>query len=84
MQTKNFKRRREIDLSAPLICGIPFHGSFAAGKTLNDAFLYTEVANNCAKILVFRQIMFGNDPKADFSNISTLRKKTLQLLMYPR
>jgi L-fuculose-phosphate aldolase len=63
----NFKERREIDPSAPLICGIPFHGSFAAGKTLNEAFVYTEVANNCAKILVFRQIMFGNDPKADFS-----------------
>jgi len=64
---ENFKKRREIDPSAALICGIPFHGSFAAGKTLNDAYVYTEVANNCAKILVFRQIMFGNDPKADFS-----------------
>ncbi len=64
---KNFKKRREIDPGCPLICNIPFHGTFAAGATINDAFLYTEVANNCAKILVYRQMMFGNDPKADFS-----------------
>jgi len=64
---KNFKRRREIEPGCPLICNIPFHGTFAAGANINDAFLYTEVANNCAKILIYRQIMFGNDPKADFS-----------------
>ncbi len=64
---KNFKRRREIEPGCALICNIPFHGSFAAGANLNDAFMYTEVANNCAKILIYRQIMFGNDPKADFS-----------------
>jgi len=42
-------------------------GKFVAGGTVNDAFMYTEVANNCAKILVYRQTMFGNDPEADFS-----------------
>jgi len=63
----NFKKRRQIQEGCPLICSIPFHGAFAAGANLNDAFLYTEVANNCAKILVYRQIMFGNDPKADFN-----------------
>ncbi len=63
---KNFKKRRELDPGCPLICNIPFHGTFAAGETINDAFLYTEVANNCAKILIYRQSMFGNDPKADF------------------
>ena len=64
---KNFQRRREIDSEAPLICSLPYHGTFAAGGDINDAFMYTEVANNCAKILVYRQSMFGNDPKADFS-----------------
>jgi L-fuculose-phosphate aldolase len=64
---KNFKMRREIEPGCPLVCNIPFHGTFAAGGSINDAFLYTEVANNCAKILIYRQIMFGNDPKADFS-----------------
>ena len=64
---KNFKRRREIDPEAPLICSLPYHGTFAAGGNLNDAFLYTEVANNGAKILVYRQAMFGSEPKADFS-----------------
>jgi L-fuculose-phosphate aldolase len=64
---ENFRNRRKIDPAAPLICGIPFHGSFAAGSDLNDAYLYTDVANNCAKILIYRQIMFTNNPKADFS-----------------
>lgn len=64
---ENFKKRREIEPGCPLICSIPFHGTFAAGVNINDAFLYTEVANNCAKILIYRQIMFGNDPKADFN-----------------
>lgn len=63
---QNFKKRRELDPGCPLICNIPFHGTFAAGETINDAFLYTEVANNCAKILIYRQSMFGNNPKADF------------------
>ncbi len=64
---KIFKKRREIDPGAPLICGLPFHGTFTAGGNLNDAFMYTEVANNCAKILIYRKAMFGGDPKADFS-----------------
>jgi len=64
---ENFKKRRQIDPGCPLICGIPFHGTFAAGANLNDAFLYTEVANNCAKILIYRQAMFGGNPQADFS-----------------
>lgn len=64
---KNFQGRREIDPEAPLICGLPYHGTFAAGGNVNDAFMFTEVANNCAKILIYRQIMFGGDPKADFS-----------------
>lgn len=64
---ENFKKRREIDPTAPLICSLPFHGTFAAGPDLNAAFLYTEVANNCAKILIYRQIMFGGNPRADFS-----------------
>jgi ribulose-5-phosphate 4-epimerase/fuculose-1-phosphate aldolase len=64
---QNFKNRRRTDPGCPLICNIPFHGAFAAGANLNDAFLYTEVANNCCKILIYRQNMFGNDATADFS-----------------
>lgn len=64
---EDFKLRRKNDPGCPLICGLPFHGSFSAGGNLNDAFMYTEVANNCARILIFRQIMFGNDPKADLT-----------------
>lgn len=64
---ENFRNRRKKDPDTPLICGLPYHGTFAAGATLNDVFCFTEVANNCAKILINRQIMFGNDPKADFS-----------------
>ena len=64
---ENFKNRRKIDPTAPLICSLPFHGTFAAGPNLNETFLYTEVANNCAKILIYRQIMFSGNPDADFS-----------------
>jgi len=64
---KNFMKRRDTEPGCPLICNIPFHGTFSAGANINDAFLYTEVANNCAKVLIYRQIMFGADPKADFS-----------------
>lgn len=64
---KNFKKRRENEVGCPLICNMPFHGVFAAGENINDAYLFTEVANNCAKILIYRQSMFGTDPKADFS-----------------
>ena len=77
---KNFKKRREIDPGCPLICNIPFHGTFAAGETINDAFLYTEVANNCAKILVYRQIMFGDDPKADLSIHKQFTKKDFETI----
>lgn len=64
---ENFKNRRRIDPNAPLICSLPFHGTFSAGPNLNEAFLYTEVANNCARILIYRQAMFGGNPEADFS-----------------
>jgi len=64
---ENFRNRRKKDPDTPLICGMPYHGTFAAGATLNDAYCFTEVANNCAKVLINRQIMFGNDPKADFT-----------------
>jgi L-fuculose-phosphate aldolase len=81
---KNFKKRRELDPGCPLICNIPFHGTFAAGETINDAFLYTEVANNCAKILIYRQSMFGNDPRLILKCINILQKRTLRLLRYPK
>lgn len=63
---ENFRKRRQINPNAELICNLPFHGSFAAGYDLNAAFMITEIADNCAKILIYRQLMFGNNPKADF------------------
>lgn len=63
----NFKQRRQINPSAALICGIPFHGSFAAGSNLNHAFVYTESAEVCAKTIIFRKLMFEGVPEADFS-----------------
>jgi len=63
----NFKRRRLKDPNAALICNIPFHGMFTAGQNLNDALVYADIANNCAKLLIYRQLMFGNDPSADLS-----------------
>lgn len=64
---ENFKWRRQQDPECGLICNIPFHGIFSAAVDLNYAFLYVEVAETNCKILINRQIMFGNDPKADFS-----------------
>ncbi|HAX18270.1 MAG TPA: hypothetical protein DCY00_06720 [Actinobacteria bacterium] len=64
---ENFKWRRQQDPDAGLICGIPFHGVFSAADDLNYAYLYVEVAETNCKILINRQIMFGNNPKADFS-----------------
>lgn len=64
---ENFKWRRQQDAEAGLICGIPFHGVFSAASDLNYAYLYVEVAETNCKILINRQIMFGNNPQADFS-----------------
>lgn len=77
---KNFKKRREIDPGCPLICNIPFHGTFAAGETINDAFVYTEVANNCARILIYRHIMFGNNPQADMSIHKSFTKEDFKTI----
>jgi ribulose-5-phosphate 4-epimerase/fuculose-1-phosphate aldolase len=63
---KHFKKRRNANPDSPLICNLPFHGAFSAGVDLDEAFMFLEIANNCAKLLIFRQLMFGNDPYADF------------------
>ncbi|MBU4450285.1 MAG: class II aldolase/adducin family protein [Actinobacteria bacterium] len=64
---ENFKWRRQQDPDCGLICNIPFHGIFSAADDLNSAFLYVEVSETNCKILINRQIMFGNNPSADFS-----------------
>ncbi|MCE5329204.1 class II aldolase/adducin family protein [bacterium] len=63
----NFKERRKIDPECGLICNVPFHGVFSAASDLNYAYLYVEVSETNCKILINRQIMFGNNPKADLS-----------------
>ena len=63
---ENFKKRREANSEAPLICNLPFHGAFSAGADIDEAFMLLEIANNCAKLLIFRQLMFGNNSEADF------------------
>ncbi len=70
----NFKQRRSINPDAPLICNLPFHGAFCAGVDLDEAFMYLEIANNCAKLLIFRQLMFGNNPQADLQIRKTFTK----------
>ena len=64
---ENFKKRREKNPKAGLICNIPFHGVFSAGKDINEALLFVDTANTCARLITYRQIMFGNNPKADLS-----------------
>jgi len=64
---ENFKQRKKIDSECGLICNIPFHGIFSAATDLNYAFLFVEVSEINCKILINRQIMFGNYPKADLS-----------------
>ena len=64
---ENFIQRKKIDPECGLICNIPFHGVFSAATDLNYAFLYVEVSEINCKILINRQIMFGNNPKADLS-----------------
>lgn len=65
--TANFEERRKIDPDTPLICTVPYHGVFAAGRDLNEALVFVDALNNCAKMLIYRQLMFGNNPKADLS-----------------
>lgn len=65
--TENFENRRKIDKNTPLICTVPFHGVFAAGKDLNEALVFVDALNNCAQMLIYRQLMFGNNPEADLS-----------------
>jgi L-fuculose-phosphate aldolase len=71
----HFKKRRDADPDSPFICNLPFHGAFSAGVDLDEAFMFLEIANNCAKLLIFRQMMFGNDPDADFEIKKTFTKE---------
>jgi L-fuculose-phosphate aldolase len=65
---ENFNQRRKSDPPTPaLLCNLPFHGVFAASKELNHAFITLESAERNARMLIHRQLMFGNDPKADLS-----------------
>lgn len=74
----NFRQRKKIDPNAALICGIPFHGSFAAGPNLNHAFVYTESANVCAKTIIYRKLMFEGVPEADFSIHKKFTKQEIE------
>lgn len=81
---ENFKQRRKVDPEDGLICNIPFHGVFVAGKDLNSTFMAVEAAENAAKIIIYRQLMFGNNPKADFSIHQKLTKGYLSTLEEPK
>jgi L-fuculose-phosphate aldolase len=71
---ENFKNRRKADPEAKLLCGVPFHGAFAAATDINKAFLFMETLNNCAKVIAYRQILFGNNPKAKFGTSKVYTK----------
>lgn len=81
---ENFKQRRKKDPKAALICGVPFHGSFAAGPDLNHAFVYTECANNCARTIIYRKLMFKDDPKADLSIHKKFTKEEIESVDKPK
>lgn len=68
---ESFKSRRRSSSEAPLICNLPFHGVFCAGADLDEAYMFLEIANNCAKLLILRNSMFADDPQADLE----VRKK---------
>ena len=77
---KVFKQRRMIDKHAGLIVNIPFHGVFIAGKDLNTTFIAMEAAENAAKIIIYRKLMFQDDPEADFSIHQKLSRGYLETL----
>ena len=64
---KIFKERRKKSPDAGLIVNIPFHGVFIAGRDLNSTFIAIEAAENAAKIVIYRKLMFADNPEADFS-----------------
>ena len=65
---ENFNQRRKADPpTSALLCNLPFHGVFVASKEINHAFITLESAERNARMLIHRQLMFGNDPKADLS-----------------
>ena len=80
----NFKQRREINPNTALICGVPFHGSFAAGPNLNHAFAYTESAEVCAKTIIYRKMMFEGNPKADFSIHKKFTQQEIESVEVPK
>jgi L-fuculose-phosphate aldolase len=81
---ENFMWRRQQDPDCGLICNIPFHGIFSAASDLNYAYLYMEVAETNCKILINRQIMFGNNPKADFSIHHDITREEISTIAQPK
>ncbi|MBM3707371.1 MAG: class II aldolase/adducin family protein [Actinobacteria bacterium] len=77
---KEFKKRRAIDPEAGLIVNIPYHGVFIAGRDLNSTFIAIEAAENAAKIIIYRKLMFHDDPRADFSIHQKLSRGYLEKL----
>lgn len=80
----NFEQRRKMSPNAALICGIPFHGSFAAGPDINHAFVYTESAEVCAKTIIYRKVMFEGNPKADFNIHKKFTKEDIESIEKPK
>ena len=74
---ENFKQRRKKDPDLALICNLPFHGAFSAGRDINEAYSNIDTAENSAKILIYRELVFRNNPKADFSIHFDLTKEHL-------
>jgi ribulose-5-phosphate 4-epimerase/fuculose-1-phosphate aldolase len=73
---ENFKLRRKANPPTPaLLCNLPFHGVFVASKNIHHTFITLETAERNAKMLIYRQLMFGNNSKADFSIHKELTKE---------
>ena len=73
---EDFEQRRKANPPTPaLLCNLPFHGVFVASKNINHTFITLESAEHNAKMLIYRELMFGNNNKADFSIHKKLTKE---------
>jgi L-fuculose-phosphate aldolase len=39
------------------------HGTFAAGKTLDEAYVYTSLAEHSCRVLIFKRRLFQQTPE---------------------
>jgi len=50
-------------LSSSKVVIVRGHGTFAAGKTLDEAYVYTSLAEHCCRVLIIKRSLFQQTPK---------------------